>query len=735
MKNISTDKFLQAIFGKGLSQVVLAKLKPSGGMYQCRPGDLNQRKTDAWYFCASTCETAEDRVRRRLVDFVAMHCIVLDDIGTKAPVPEGEPSWRAETSPGNWQYGYTLDEPIEDVTLAEQIMCGLSDAGRTDPAIRDAVHVFRIPGSWHKRTKFACRVEMSKRRFTWQEVMGDTPLGVARKKAQPRIENVGRVDVVDELLTWMLANGKVLREEDERVIVQCPNADEHTTGSGEAAYFPLGRGGDDNAAIRGFKCLHGHCTKVKFPDLMELYASEGAPECARYDPLPWLQDKYAIVAHGAKGQLVDLYAHGKGKWIYEMGAAALLQGFKGKMMTPDRDSPVMILTAFKEAKETTVFNDYGYEPGAPIAIDPLCNRWSPIEHPTTDATPKAFLRHIEWLVPVPEERRAFLDMLAYKAQHPDERPFSVMMVTDGVQGVGRSMLGGVLSKVWRGQAHDSDMAEILGIGYQNENYNGWMSECQLVIIEETQGQLSKQDGWDAYDKLKKRIDSRVGSVAIKRKGVEAVDEKIWFVALIFSNHTDGLVIDADDRRLMVIRNPDEPIGGEKGRQVAQDMDTEVAAIWHWLQRRDVSKFAPSSPPMTAAKRTMIEQTASPQARIMSWLEEHVEQDIISKSQFDMRMHQAAAHEDVPDKTLEAVRGNIWRSLPHLDPETKPGGTRFRVKNEQEVARILRSGAYWRSASQAERKAELGISTTGEKITHLKTGVKSRKTKGKDRNRK
>ena len=41
-------------------------------------------------------------------------CMVLDDVGTKSKVPPLEPTWKIETSEGNYQWGYTFgldDQP------------------------------------------------------------------------------------------------------------------------------------------------------------------------------------------------------------------------------------------------------------------------------------------------------------------------------------------------------------------------------------------------------------------------------------------------------------------------------------------------------------------------------------------------------------------------------------------------------------------------------------------------
>jgi hypothetical protein len=54
--------------------------------------------------------------RRLKARFHALHAVMLDDIGTKVAMERLtlRPSWLLETSPGNYQAGYLLREPLTD---------------------------------------------------------------------------------------------------------------------------------------------------------------------------------------------------------------------------------------------------------------------------------------------------------------------------------------------------------------------------------------------------------------------------------------------------------------------------------------------------------------------------------------------------------------------------------------------------------------------------------------------
>ena len=74
--------------------------------------------------------------------------MVLDDIGTKSKLPPLEPTWIIETSPDNYQWGYTFaldDQPLKgDFSAAIK---AIAEAGYTDGGAINPVRNFRIPGS------------------------------------------------------------------------------------------------------------------------------------------------------------------------------------------------------------------------------------------------------------------------------------------------------------------------------------------------------------------------------------------------------------------------------------------------------------------------------------------------------------------------------------------------------------------------------------------------------------
>jgi len=100
------------------------------------------------YFCVSSFTGT----RRRKSEFVALHCLVVDDVGTKVDATTplrlfGSATWELETSPGNFQWGYLFDEPLESYARAERLINATVDAvaGGEDPGMKAVTRYVRLP--------------------------------------------------------------------------------------------------------------------------------------------------------------------------------------------------------------------------------------------------------------------------------------------------------------------------------------------------------------------------------------------------------------------------------------------------------------------------------------------------------------------------------------------------------------------------------------------------------------
>lgn len=253
--------------------------------------------------CASFYPASDGSLKARKNQFAACHFLMLDDLGTKVPLERlagFELSWLIETSPGNYQGGIILAEPLTDGPMAERLLnavieSGLCDVGATGPLSRWA----RLPVAINGKPKYAsedgtpfqCRLIewRPEARYTPQEIVDRLQLELTAtdgpKKPFRRPAPAGGVvhtlgDSADEVLTPKAPHNPVVAALKTRGLyktplgsgkhdITCPWLQEHTdaldTG---AAYFEP----DEFYPLGGFCCQHSHRDNYHIRALLEFLA-------------------------------------------------------------------------------------------------------------------------------------------------------------------------------------------------------------------------------------------------------------------------------------------------------------------------------------------------------------------------------------------------------------------------------------------------------------------------------
>ncbi|MBP6733934.1 MAG: hypothetical protein KAX51_07220 [Chromatiaceae bacterium] len=237
--------------------------------------------------------------RRTKKTFAALAAVMLDDIGTKI---DGErvalaPSWRLETSPGNFQLGFILAPPVEAPAEADRFMKAVIDAELCDPgAGGPTARLVRLPTGINGKTNppFSCRLTewAPERRYTLGALVAGLGLELpeaGRPKAQRHPANP-RPAVSDDVylaapdhnpvITALQAKGLYKQPLGSgRHDLTCPWVSEHTAAlDNGAAYFEP----DDGFPLGGFKCLHSHGDRLHIRDLLGFL--KVAPNHAKMKP-------------------------------------------------------------------------------------------------------------------------------------------------------------------------------------------------------------------------------------------------------------------------------------------------------------------------------------------------------------------------------------------------------------------------------------------------------------------
>lgn len=302
--SITNSIFVLAVFPH-LPEYALAAIcskagDPSnGGWVAVRANDSLERLSvhdNNYINCSSFFLSTDDSFSVKKAQFAACHFLMLDDIGTKVPferLGDFKLSWLIETSPGNYQGGIILAEPITEGAVAVRLLnaiidAGLCDKGASGPLSRWA----RMPVAINGKSKytnetgepFHCRLAEwnPENRYTPQDIVDGlqlelSPTGRPKKVAKSSASISSSTVNYDDVLTPKAAENPVVSTLKERGLyktplgsgkhdVSCPWTHEHTdeldTG---AAYFEP----DDTYPLGGFCCQHSHREQYHIKQLLD----------------------------------------------------------------------------------------------------------------------------------------------------------------------------------------------------------------------------------------------------------------------------------------------------------------------------------------------------------------------------------------------------------------------------------------------------------------------------------
>lgn len=267
---------------------------------QCQPGRNN------YLNCSSFTSNDEGAVRAKLDRFSALHFIMLDDVGTKVDEAKFDgfiPTWRIETSPGNFQLGIKLSEPIRDRAKGERLLNAVMAAGLSDEGAKGLARWARLPNAINGKEKhqdedglpFPCRLDAWNPAVAYSidELVEALSLDMApplppsapaqRRTASParRGDDVFTPRPLENpVLTALKEKGLYKREiEAGKHDITCPWVDEHTDAlDGGTAYFEPSA----DYPTGGFKCQHSHGDRHHIGDLLREFdiepgAAQGKP--------------------------------------------------------------------------------------------------------------------------------------------------------------------------------------------------------------------------------------------------------------------------------------------------------------------------------------------------------------------------------------------------------------------------------------------------------------------------
>lgn len=288
-QQVRNGQFLKAIFSEDSRVAVCTKAGDpnEGGWYpQEAFKSVKLLSTSNNYFNISSFHPAADgsfNVKKE--NFAGLICIVLDDVGTKIPWSRLDgitPTWVIETSPGNFQVGFVLAEPVTDLQQAESLIKMVIDAGLSDKGMTGISRWSRLPDAINGKPKylvdgqpFQCRLVQwhPERTFSLDELVdclglnltsAENPSGKGQNIDKHPVPS-GKASSSDPVIELLKKQNLYKKEiASGKHDITCPWVDQHTDAidNGTAYFEPNGE-----YPSGGFKCHHSHGENLNIKDL------------------------------------------------------------------------------------------------------------------------------------------------------------------------------------------------------------------------------------------------------------------------------------------------------------------------------------------------------------------------------------------------------------------------------------------------------------------------------------
>lgn len=607
MHSIDNETFLQAVFGDLPEDETIAVCmfagKPENQQYwtaqKAEDAPLDQRLNA--FFCVSSVEK-QKLINRRKKSLKACFVIPLDDIGsgdgakTKHEDVPLQPSYKIETSPDNWQYGYILEHPIEDMAVAQALIKTVSQIADTGAAIPNKL--IRLPFGKNSKEKYGLPAPATRltdwapeRRFTIDQLLMawdvkrevfDAEVAGLHKAVEPSIAT----NTDDDILKWMEFKGMVRTDTvvDEKGFyeVVCPWHMLHTSGTDTAGYSPIGEGGAEFAGARQFKCLHSHCdhrTEVNLTHWMfnDRFAFN-ATDAVVHDKL------YPDVRYKSQDHFKRVFAP---LWYMvpkdpTKPEGAQVQKFPTDDWLKRRDRITVAREEFfPKNDETGVRRDM-------LSGERRFNTFEPFDYPFTEHEDKLtpILEHLEYMFG--SELDNLIGYLAHTVHRPFNRlPFALLHVAHA-HGTGRGWLKRLCAALLRKRDYAQNPSFS---NWVKGNFNEFLYRSLLVSFDEV---YDRAERFTIGERLRELITENVVEINVKHgfKG----SANIYANFMFFSNHMDALAIPDADRRFWCVMCEKGPRHADVYKVLYGLLDdTETMGQFWWFLRRalDTTELDPT----------------------------------------------------------------------------------------------------------------------------------------------
>lgn len=654
----NNTEFLRALFGDKWPDMAVSSgkdnwgVKPAGKWLRSFPHDTSN------YYCVSTFTKP---YRRGKSIFNEQLVLVVDDVGTKIDADTAAfllppPTYKIESSPGNFQWGFVFKEGCSDRRVMDALVDAAIDhevlnPSGVDPGMKGVTRMMRLPYGVNEKVTtiekygkpIPCRItEWSPQiRYSVDELACVFSADLSEEALEARYTGCMNGTPSEEeiagdfVMSLFRARGMIVdesRNDEGFIAVECPWSGDHTDGRTEAGYRP---------GLGGFKCHHGHCCEKGMNEIRVWAAEVMTPDekaATVRDAFPPGDEASADAeANRARSEEAAKFSHAI--YIEKLGmfgikkTGCLLDASKFNGANP-QIAPVGS-TGQKSAASLFINSPFAqraytatYAPGAPkittqeingVTVTAF-NTWlpgpiKPFMGAVSEADIDTWIKHIEMVLPDDEVRNLFYDFGAFLLQRPGKK-INWGCLFQGPQGVGKDAMTVPLTRLLG--AHN---VKQVGVKALESDFNDHL-KTQLVVIEELPPYHKK----DIYETLKAMLSLGQGYVRVNEKN----QPPYWIPNtqnyIVFSNHKDALAIEPDDRRFLVYFSPavKQPPAYYTALFKALDDVSFLSKVYTWLLARDISAFNPmAAPPMTESKKAM---AAATRGVVEDWIDDQLGPD-------------------------------------------------------------------------------------------------------------
>jgi hypothetical protein len=294
--------------------------------------------------------------------------------------------------------------------------------------------------------------------------------------------------------------------------------------------------------------------------------------------------------------------------------AKLIDRYENLPKIPDpvdmrkRTSPIKFWFENRSPKSTVW--DLQYIPGQGSQVEQegrqVINVWKPPMVQRVKGTPALWLTLVDHLFQNVslEHRRWFLQWLAYPIQNPGAKLMQAVFLYTRTEGVGKNFIVDPFMKGIFGENYTRQDGSIL-----ESPYNAWMGRRQFIFIDEVHLTV-RHERITMMNRLKSMITN--SNVEVNEKFQPLLSLSNHGNLYITSNYSDALPLGDSDRRMFVVRGPEQKL--EKSFYDALDTygrkEKGIGEVYNYLMEYDTTGFSPTSrAPHTESREEVIHHSA------------------------------------------------------------------------------------------------------------------------------